>query len=761
MNNNPSDGWVKVTKGFKQANKEHVTNNVKKTVQYENKYELPKCLEKKLHLNSSISTMFNGNKNKSKVSPDDKNLKCHKRNQRRNAKRKKKRMEKAKSKTNKEKDISNLEIDTSNALISLPSEVWADNILPFLPIADLASLGSCNKQGKGVSEDIHHWQSRFHAQFPMHNINFISDMDYKLAHKLHTTGAIEKHRCFHSKKTCFEDVLGLGVDFTVNPKTKKVDYIRTGQDLLSATAFKAGTKSDAFGNHFKLFLPLYFSQDHFERALPSIISTLCRLVSEKPAFVFEPNMILDVLPKIINTFAVLISDEGVAASKKSIYGLIRIHRLFLALVEKFPSIKTEAIRRIQTFHKVSCKTSCPSLGNFLPLLLIVDDDAHNWVTIRSKYISESLTRKMLWVCKAYPELQRTEDTTPSDIDQRLKLTREASRVGTRLNMLQVHFVSFLCQGTNRSRALRLDSFLEDLEPEDVQNATIVLPEYELANEVQDQQEAVTDENHKDDTNLESQKHGAELSLSSTLSFSTFRLVVNEILTVDSWMRFFEFMRAPCPKSKLRMAEILRNAVKESARKKYHTPGMDFARVHASGTSRILSKGQKFTASGLQRVVFSDNWTFEGDTKFFDATCLVYKNKKLTRTVDYMQQGCEFIRHSGDVMGDGTGSHTIHLDLSRMDSDVTSCIFVLSAWSEATLLDITSASVSFTDANAGDSALCTYNLDAHDKVSHLKSIIMCKLYRTDDGRWHVLAIGDSYGGSADNYRPIYTAAKKYL
>jgi stress response protein SCP2 len=479
-------------------------------------------------------------------------------------------------------------------------------------------------------------------------------------------------------------------------------------------------------------------------------------------------MILDVLPKIINTFSVLISDEGIAASKKSFYGLIRIHRLFLALAERFPRIKAEATRRIQKFKQfVVSKTSCPSLGNFLPLLLIVDEDDVSWISIRAKYISESLTRSVLWVCKTYPELERTADKTPSCIEQRLKLTREAARVGMRLSMLQVHFISFLCQGTNKARELRLDNFLENLEKEDVQGAGATL--VQVNEEVQGEEDTEQEEDQPQQqvhagTKEEDETNGADLSLSSELSFITFRRIVNEILTANSWTKFFEFMRAPCPKSKTKMAEILRNAVKESARKKYHTPGMDFSRVHASGTSRILKKGQKFTADGLQRVVFHDNWTYDGGMKYLDATCLVYKGKKLVNTVDYSRRTIQHgIRHSGDEMGDGTGSHTIHLDLASLDTGITSCIFVLSAWAEATLLDIESASVSFVDADAvpGAPTLCWYDLDAHDKIPYLKSVIMCKLYKTGDGRWHVLAIGDSYRGSADNYGPIYEAAQRYL
>merc|ERR1712232_554708 len=118
------------------------------------------------------------------------------------------------------------------------------------------------------------------------------------------------------------------------------------------------------------------------------------------------------------------------------------------------------------------------------------------------------------------------------------------------------------------------------------------------------------------------------------------------------------------------------------------------------------------------------------------------------------------------MTENDGTHTINLDLQKLDENITACVFVLSAWAEATLFDVKTASVSFKDADAEEDAppLCTYHLEAHDKVSHLKSIIMCKLYRTNDDsskNWHVLSIGDSHEGAADNYCPIYKAVQKLV
>lgn len=254
---------------------------------------------------------------------------------------------------------------------------------------------------------------------------------------------------------------------------------------------------------------------------------------------------------------------------------------------------------------------------------------------------------------------------------------------------------------------------------------------------------------------------------SIVSFVDFRDDVNTILTMNSWQRFFHFVGLKGPQSKPEMAALLRMHVHNSLRKKYHKKGMDFSRVHASGTSSILSKGQKYSvASNLERVVFTDVWKFKGFTKFLDSTCLVYAGNRRVETVDYRHRlGCNgAIVHSGDRMESQQGTHTITIDLERLPSNITTCMFVISAWADATLADIVSPFIAFRDDNAPENAapLCKYNLDKHDKISHLTSVIMCKLYRLPGGnKWHVLAIGDSHRGAADNYGPIYKAAADLL
>eukprot|EP00957_Ditylum_brightwellii_P178499 13597255-Ditylum_brightwellii.AAC.1 len=171
--------------------------------------------------------------------------------------------------------------------------------------------------------------------------------------------------------------------------------------------------------------------------------------------------------------------------------------------------------------------------------------------------------------------------------------------------------------------------------------------------------------------------------------------------------------------------------------------MDFSRAHASGTSKILAKGQQYsTSSELWQVVFTDRW------------------------VDYRNRSgpaeSHDVQHSGDAMHPGGGTRTIQLDLQLLEVNITSCVFVISTWKDAKLSDIVSPSISFMDEEGDGEPLCTYYLDANDKISHLTSVNMCKLYRKKSGGgWHVLAIGDAYRGAADNYGPIYSTAQKYL
>ena len=198
-------------------------------------------------------------------------------------------------------------------LLSLPYAVLTEGVLSFLRPEDMAPLVCTNKYAKKVTQDGYLWQFLFKKRFPQSALTSKAMKEWKRAYHLQLTKIVDRSHCFKTQKTFLEDVLGVGVLYTVNPKTKNVDYIDISHDLLSATAFeKHKVRQDVFGNKFKLSLPLYFSEEYFQRALPLIqkaIFLLCSPGARNYSRSFEPLMVLEVMPKIINTFTVLLSDQ--------------------------------------------------------------------------------------------------------------------------------------------------------------------------------------------------------------------------------------------------------------------------------------------------------------------------------------------------------------------------------------------------------------------------------------------------------------------
>ena len=602
-------------------------------------------------------------------------------------------------------------------LLSLPYDVMTNGVLSYLRPEDMAMLGSCSKQSKKLCQEGYLWQSLFKQKFPANELTPMAMKEWKLAYQLTLSKIVDRLRCSATQKTFFEDVLGVGVTFTVNPKTKMIDYIDVSQDLFSQTAFSGSGSSltDAFGDTYNLILPLYFSEEHFQRALPQIRKTMLKLArtsSGKKIQRFEPSMVLDIFPKIVTTFVVLLCDQGIAACQKSYQGLVRIHRLFLALANEYPEIQREALRRMRLFasdEKYRTKEACRNLGKILPLLMIVDEQLFGWPQLCWPYLTETFDRCVLWVCKKYPKLEKTHNTlgqveSEQEAESRVKLTLKASQVTLRLVMFHAYYLRALCRGSTQERTSRYDRFFGQPEPDEPEPARA---------------EKATPKNHPSVTNSD-----------ATIHFAHFRQQVNFIMNVQTWQKFYRFVGLKCPPTKADMARRLRNHVLNSRRKQYHQAGMDFSKVQASGTSKILAKGQEYRASSdLCRVIFQDDWSYNGShTRFLDATCLLYSGKRRLHLVDFCHRSAEngAVTHSGDIMPNGGGSHTIHLDLQSLPSNVTSCVFVLSAYAEATMADILSPSISFTDAESG-TELCKYDLDAQDKVSYLTSVIMCRLY----------------------------------
>jgi hypothetical protein len=104
-----------------------------------------------------------------------------------------------------------------------------------------------------------------------------------------------------------------------------------------------------FNEDFDAFLPLYINEEHFGRSLRSILPRSIEDLCPTARTGFIPVMILNVLPRLMNTMVVLLCDKGVAVCDAVIDGYTRLHRLFYACVSHFSTLRAEIQNRLKAF----------------------------------------------------------------------------------------------------------------------------------------------------------------------------------------------------------------------------------------------------------------------------------------------------------------------------------------------------------------------------------------------------------------------------
>ena len=145
------------------------------------------------------------------------------------------------------------------------------------------------------------------------------------------------------------------------------------------------------------------------------------------------------------------------------------------------------------------------------------------------------------------------------------------------------------------------------------------------------------------------------------------------------------------------------------------------------------------------------------------------NRQFIEVVDYQSKrnsarsgGDGAIRHSGDMLRSVLceGTHTISVDLDRLDPAVAELFISLSAWAGARLGEIRCPSVTLTNPDTR-APLCEYRLEGvpKDALDTYSSVVMCRVFRGGagpaggGGGWQVEAVGQLGHGHADAYDPL--------
>jgi len=256
--------------------------------------------------------------------------------------------------------------------------------------------------------------------------------------------------CFHTKLSYQEDILGVPLSLSRNPRTKLIDKITATMDFLSYEAyFEDRVRTTVWKSRFTHWLPIFLTRDHMERAFPYLCEMMVKLSDGKNGAQFEPRMALEVLPRLMNTMVVSLMSGDLHASESALEGYCGFHRLLLMFAERYPKeIKEQVNELTQRFcsnESNRIKSAIPNLGEFLPLLTLAD--SISWDQIVLPYLEENFDRNALWIIKKHPYLGRVDekgDLNRIDMN-RIEKSFEATVVSKRLLMFHAFFFRFVAR----------------------------------------------------------------------------------------------------------------------------------------------------------------------------------------------------------------------------------------------------------------------------------------------------------------------------
>ena len=189
--------------------------------------------------------------------------------------------------------------------------------------------------------------------------------------------------CFYSKRTVDEDIIGYGVALEHYPprtgdEQPRLAYVHASLEYLSLTSFgQEKVRQTAFKESFSHWVPLVIDSEHWTKS--RVIAKECIAMmydslwkSRRNPLEFKPEMVLEVLPKILNTLVVGVMGGDLYASIAALEGYMAFSHLLLTFAHDEPKIRTLIDERIQLFltsEQGRSKSACPSLGDLIAMMI--------------------------------------------------------------------------------------------------------------------------------------------------------------------------------------------------------------------------------------------------------------------------------------------------------------------------------------------------------------------------------------------------------
>jgi len=238
--------------------------------------------------------------------------------------------------------------------------------------------------------------------------------------------------CSVSKTTVFEDktmILGyplnLGYDkrnrlwLTIIPEPISYDQYAIEIQQAGDNALDNFTKvhfKTATGKPYNTWLPVYINEEHFNRSLEHFkngISVISNGIAGTKENDFNPQMVLRVLPALINKNTVWMMKGDIHESESAIYAYCHYLRLFMRFLQLYPELVTQIDNEVKEFigaknNRSRNKRVVPDIGEFLIKLFLSSYSFAN-PAVKTPILVEYFARQFFWIYKEDPNIWTIPD----------------------------------------------------------------------------------------------------------------------------------------------------------------------------------------------------------------------------------------------------------------------------------------------------------------------------------------------------------------
>ncbi len=559
--------------------------------------------------------------------------------------------------------------------------------------------------------------------------------DWKRCYALCIDNTLENLKCFYTKQSWYEDknVLGWGLQYTVNPRTSEVDYISSEMDVLSYTAYKrSGVRKSMWNESFQLFLPIYISRSHFKRALKIYKRTFVQLnvgieygncsccdrssfyCLNKLSFTSGSNRNKDIPSSSLMENDVRSNESNWRSNN---------NRPKPPCIGKISRCTT--LQRGSVFHQNMILTTIPKIMNTFVVQIA------RCAKKASKLVNgyTSVFRIFVAFIEEYPGLK----TAAKMHLQRFIDDPEARTKKNYKSLGELWPLIAVCPNVDLvafNRAYFSESFTRSVlwvfrEAPEMSSKSVDEIDQNIVLSTFFQGRSTSNKLHMVNLVLVTSicrpnLVNINIDLADLISNydwlccnvpkKTLSVIMKQLAKCNSitkkkksWLKYLRFVgidniydENTCNKY---VHTLIKKAVKDSMQKGYHTVDTDFRKIHKNGTSRILHEGESCGIDEHSRIDIYNSWRYSGDFNgiYLDASMLFFNfDSNLEAVLDYSNTEAFYsaAKHSGDIMHlpENKGTHKITLHLNRMPEHIHAMYLVASVWATATMKDIKHPSV---------------------------------------------------------------------